>query len=188
MSLFLENIWIWLGLAVLTALFGLVLYKNKPNGTTCVLAVAVPLLVFALGLALYYGVDTDNKSIRRMLDGLAAAIVEGNTDNVIENYVSPDAAETRVLAKTSMETVKITSAKYGDLKIESNPLATPPTAKIQFTGVFYWMPTKNGNKDLAGFALDKSVPEIIKFTVTLEKAKNNKWYVTNQCEFRRTTI
>ncbi|MDR0871419.1 MAG: hypothetical protein LBN39_11570 [Planctomycetaceae bacterium] len=174
-----ESIWIWFGLAFFAGLGGYLFYQSRPAAKTLCAAVLLPVVILAVGLSVYYGIDTDGKSLHRTLDGLAAAIVSGNVDNVLDNYVSPGADKTRALARVNMALVKISSAKYRDLTFEVNPLTSPPTAKVQFTAVFYWM----SKGSIGGFSMDKPVPEIVKFDVEMEKTDRNSWQITNNCHF-----
>lgn len=179
MTFLLENLWFWCAAAFIAAAIGYMFYQNKPNVKTLGIAAVVPLLILALGFSLYYGIDTDGKSIRRMLDGLAAAIVSGNVEDVLDNYVSPKAEQTRALARANMLLVSVTSAKYRDLKFEVNSLTSPPTARVQFTAFIYWM----SKGSIGGFNVDKPVPEIVKFDIEMEKTDSNSWKITNRCDF-----
>lgn len=178
MTFFVENLWFWFAAAFAAACAGYFFYQNKPGLKSLAVAVAVPILIFVTGSALYYGVDTDKKSIRRMLDGLAAAITSNDIEKVLDGYVSPKAEQTRALARANMALVQIASAKYRDLKFQVNELTSPPTASVQFTAVIYW--SSKGN--IGGFSMDKPVPEIIKFDVEIERM-DDTWRITNKCQF-----
>ena len=68
MSLFLDYLWIWILPTFIIGSCGYVWYVNDQTARSLITAIVSPILTFALGLTLYYGVDTDRKSITRMLN------------------------------------------------------------------------------------------------------------------------
>ena len=179
MSILLESFWIWIGLAFVVGALGYMVWMNDPKPRTFGIAVGAVLLVLALGMGLYYGVDTDRKSISRMLTGLAETIEKDDLEGVLK-YISPKAMKTRGLARANMGMVRITSAKFKDLKIEVNELVTPPSARVTFTAVVYWK-TK---EPIEGFALETPQLEFVRFDVELDKTNDNSWLVTDNCDFK----
>ena len=178
MSLFLDHLWVWAVLTFLVGCVGFAWYRGNPTGRNLVIAVLLPILPLALGLTLYYGVETDQKSITRMLDALVAA-VERDDLHAVCQLISPKAEETLQLAKGQMGLVSIPKAKYRDLQIDVNDATSPPTAKIRFSATVYWK-TK---APIEGFVIDKPLPENVRFEVELVKTKDRAWLVTDKCRY-----
>jgi len=175
MSLFLDYLWIWIVLTFVVGICGGVWYLNDQKGRNLIIAVLAPILTLALGLGLYYGVDTDRKSITRMLNALIAAIERNDLEGVYQ-YISPKAIDVRMLAEKGMSYVSISKAKYHSLEIEVNDAASPPIAKARFNAVFYWK-----NKiPIEGNVLEQPIPERVQFEVELVKTKDRSWLV-NKC-------
>ncbi len=179
MALFVESIWIWVGIACAVAAVGAMFYQNSPKLKTLALTALAIALVLALGVSLNRFVDTDQKSVRRMLDGLIVAIEKDDVEGVLKEYVSPNAEKTQALARANMLLVKISNARYQDLKLEVNNLTSPPVAKTSFTGVVYWKPKST----IDGFSFDTPQLQIVHFDMELEKTQNNSWRVTDNLHF-----
>ena len=179
MSLFLDYLWIWIVLTFVVGICGYVWYVNDKRGRNLTIAIVAPILTLALGLSLYYGVDTDRKSIVRMLDALIAAVEADDAEKVGE-FISPKAENIRQFARTQMGTVRVSQSKYHSLKIEVNDAAQPPIATVQFTGVFYWT-TKTSYE---GFSNNRPIPETVRFEVQLAKtkspSKSQSWIITGK--------
>ena len=173
MSLFLDNLWIWFVLTFVVGICGGVWYQNAPKGRNLVIAVLAPILTLALGLSLYYGVNTDRKSITRMLDALIAAI-ERDDLTAVHGCISERAVDVRILAEQGMRLVNVSRAKYHNLKIEVNDAASPPIAKVRFDAVFHW---KN-KQPIEGMSLEQSIPERTQFDIELVKTKDQTWLIT----------
>ena len=178
MSLFLDHFWIWIVLTFLVGCGGFMWYRNDQTGRNLVLAMLLSILTFALGLTLYYGVDTNQKSITRMLDALVAAVQRDDLETVSQ-FISPKAPETLQLAKVQMSVILVPKAKYRDLQIEVNDATSPPTAKIRFSAVVYWK-TK---VPIEGFVVENPVPENVRFEVELVKTKDRSWLITDKCRY-----
>ncbi|MDR2756065.1 MAG: hypothetical protein LBC20_10185 [Planctomycetaceae bacterium] len=179
MSIFLDSLWIWIGITIVVAAVGYFIYQNDPRGRTLGIVVGVTILVFILGLVLYYGVDTDQKSISRMLNHLASELEQDDLDGVL-SFISPKAGETRGIARLYMGNYHLTSAKFRNLKFEVNQLTSPPQAKVSFLAVVYWK-TKHPTSD--GFVVDTPQFQTVRFDIELEKTMNRSWFVTNKCDF-----
>ena len=177
--IFLENIWIWFGLAFIVGAGGYYAFLNDRQIRTLGITAGTTVAVLMLGLALTYFVDTDRKSITRTLNGLAATIERDDLDGILEHYVAPRAQRTRDLARGSMGWVRVTSAKFRDLKTEVNRLTSPPTAQVSFTATIHWI-----SRNLADFPSERPIPQIVKFNIELERGPNGSWLVTDKCEFR----
>ena len=178
MSLFLDQLWIWIVLTFIVGGCSFSWYLNNPQKRTLLLAGLLPLLTLTLGLTLYYGVDTKRKSIKRTVDALIAAVEKDDLETVCQ-LISPKAQETLQLAKGQMGLVSISRAKYRDLQIEVNDATSPPTAKVRFSAFFYWK-TK---APIDGFMLEKPVPENARFELELVNTKSQAWLVTDKCRY-----
>ncbi|MDR0328537.1 MAG: hypothetical protein LBI05_09615 [Planctomycetaceae bacterium] len=172
MSLFLNHLWIWIVLAFIVGISTSTWYLNNQNGRNLVIAVLAPLLTLALGLSLYYGVDTDRKSIARMLNTLIAAVERDDLETV-HGFITEKAVDVRLLAAQGMRLAKISSAKYHDLEIEVNDAASPPLAKVHFSAAFYVQP----KKPIDG-VWEKPIPERATLEIELVKTKDRSWRVS----------
>jgi hypothetical protein len=173
MSLFLNHLWIWIVLAFIIGISSSTWYLNNQKGRNLAIAVLAPLLALALGLFLYYGVDTDRKSITRMLDALIAA-VERDDLEAVHGFIIERAVDVRILAEQGMRQVRISRAKYHNLEIEVNDAAPPPLAKVRFSAAFY-VQTKN---PIDGNMLENPIPERAPFEIELVKTKDRSWLVS----------
>ena len=180
MSIFLDQLWVWIVLTFIVGSCGFAWYLNDQRGRNLIIALLLPILPLALGLTLYYGVETDQKTITRTLDALIAAVERDDFDSVSQ-FIHPKAQETRQFAKIQMNFVVVSRAKYRNLQIEINDATSPPTANIRFSAFFYWK-TKT---HFEGFAIDKSVPENIRFEIELVKTKSNSWLLTDKFRYYR---
>ena len=164
MSLFLDYFWIWLVLTFVVGICAYSWYLNNPKGRNLIIAAFAPILTLALGLTLYCGIDTDRKSITRVLDALIAAVERDDVETVLQ-FISPRAVDVRQFAERGMRFVDISRAKYHNLEIEVNDAASPPIAKVRFDAIFYWR-----NKYFTdGVSIVQPVPERAKFEIELVK-------------------
>ena len=175
MSLFLDYLWIWIVLTFVVGICSGSWYMNDQKLRSLVTAVLAPLLTLALGLSLFYGVDTDRKSIKRMLDTLVAA-VEKDDRETVKRFISPRAEDVRQLVEQGMRFVSISRAKYLNLEIEVNDAASPPIAIVRFDAVFYW----SSKHAVGGFATVQPVPERGQFEIELVKTKDQSWHITDR--------
>jgi len=178
---FLENIWIWFGLAFVTGAGGYYVFLNDRKIRTLGITVGATVAVLAVGFVLYYSVDTDYKSIDRTLTGLAQAIEQDDLDGILDRYVSRSAKDTQRLARAhvgKMGIIRVTSARFRDLKVEVNHLTSPPTAQVSFTATIFWVA-----RNLADYPTEHPTPQIVKFNVELEQGPNRSWLVTDKCKF-----
>ena len=180
MSLFLDYLWIWIVLSFAVGVCGGAWYLNDQRGRNLIIAIVSPLLTLTLGLTLYYGIDTDRKSIIRMLNALVAAVEQDDADAVCE-FISPKANDIRQYARASMLLVTVSRAKYYGLEIEVNDAASPPIAHVRFSALFYW---KN-KSPVDGLSLDQPIFENGRFEIELVKTKSESWLITKmQHSFR----
>jgi hypothetical protein len=178
MGLFLDYLWIWIVLTFVVGLGGYSWYVNDQTGRNLIIAIVSPLLTLALGLSLFYGVDTDRKSIKRTLDALIAAVEDDDVEAVCR-FISPKAEDVRKLARANMLLFNISKAKYHDLQIEVNDAASPPIAKVKFSAIFYWK-----NKiPIDGISLVQPIPENVRFEIELVKTKDQSWLLTKYQHF-----
>ena len=175
MSLFLDYLWIWIVLTFVVGICGYLWYLHDQKGRSFTMAVFAPILTLALGLTLYYGVNTDRKSITHMLDALIAA-VERDDIETVQQLISPRAEEVRRFAESGMRLVIISRAKYHNLEIEVNDATSPPIAKVRFDAVFY----VQNKTHIDGGVLIQPIPERTQFEIELVKTKSNSWLV-NKC-------
>jgi len=181
--IFFENIWIWFGLAFIVGAVGYYIFLNDRQIRTLGITASATVAVLLLGLALTYFIDTDRKSITRMLNGLAATIERDDLDGILDHYIAPRANQTRVLASGNMGLVRVTGAQFRDLKFEVNRLTSPPTAQVSFTATIHWV-----SRNLADFPSERPIPQIVNFNIELEQGPNGSWLVTDKCEFRPTAV
>ena len=178
MPVFLENLWVWLGLSLLLVAFGGASYMGTQNRKTllgCFIGAAV---VLGIGLYCVYCVETDYKSISKMLTQLAEAIEKDDLAQV-KTFIHPSATSTIVSAELNMARVRITSAKFHNLKVESNLMTTPPTAQVKFTAVVRYK--FKSSAMLPGLENEAGLTRV-QFDVEMEKT-NQSWVVTEKCEF-----
>ena len=138
--------------------------------------------VVVLGIGLYcvYCVETDYKSISKMLTRLAEAIEKDDLAQV-KTFIHPSATSTIVSAELNMARVRITSAKFHNLKVESNLMTNPPTAQVKFTAVVRYQFKSAAASLLPGLENETGLQRV-QFDVELEKT-NKSWVVTDKCNF-----
>ena len=178
MGLFLDYLWIWIVLTFIVGIAGYVWYHNDPKGRNLIIAFVLPILTLALGLVLYYGVDTDRKSIIRMLDALIAA-VEADDPEAVCRFISPRAEEIQQLARTQMRLVSISKARYHNLEIEVNDATSPPTANVRFSTNFYWKP----KSAIDVFAFEQPIHQRVCFEIELLKQRHPSWHLTSNFQY-----
>jgi len=171
MSLFLDYLWIWIVLTFAAGMGGYAWYVKDYRIGSLVVAVLAPFLTLALGLSLYYGVDTDRKSITRTLNALIAAVEADDLDAVCR-FISPKATDVQQLARTHMQSYGISRVKYHHLEIEINDAASPPIAHVRFSASFY-LKTKSLTD---GFFAEH--PLSVRFDTELVKTRDQSWELT----------
>ena len=174
----LNHLWVWIVLTFAVGVCGGAWYLHDQRGRNLIVAIVAPILTLALGLTLYYGVETDRKSITRMLNALIAA-VEADDLEKVHQFISPKAEDIRSFSKTQMRLIRISNAKYHNLEIEVNDAASPPLAQVRFSTFFYW---KN-KSPIMGFSIDKPIPENIRFEIELVKTKDHSWLITSKLRY-----
>ncbi|MDR0521000.1 MAG: hypothetical protein LBH00_03995 [Planctomycetaceae bacterium] len=180
MLFFVDYLWIWIVLTLATAGVCWTWFLNDQQGKTFAAAVVLPLLILGSGLGLYYGVDTDRKSIRRMLDALVRSVEKGDYA-AVEKFLTDEAENTRRDAKHNMDFIEVFNARYVNLEVAVNDAASPPIAEVRFTAAFEWQ----NKKPIEGFSLDRPVPERVQFEIELVKTKDNSWLINNCRYFLR---
>ena len=183
MSLFFDNLWIWIALAFIVGFCGYVLYHNDPKVRNLIIAIISPILVLALGLTLYFGVDTHRKSIVRTLDSLIAA-VEADDAEAVNQFIAPRAERLQRYVRTHMRLAKISRVRYHSLEIEVNDAASPPVANIRFSAAFHWNVKSLVSDPTGGFAIGQPVPESGRFEVELVKTRDRTWLLTDNFNYR----
>ena len=137
-------------------------------------------IILGIGLVCVYCVETDYKTISKMLTRLAEAIEKDDVAEV-KSFIHPSATGTIVKAEQNMALVRVSSAKFFDLKVESNQMTVPPTAQIKFTAVVHFKFKSAAASLLPGLG-DETGLQRVKFNVELEKT-NKSWVVTEKCDF-----
>lgn len=178
MSIFVESLWIWLGIALLIGAVGFSIYSGTRNRKAFFIAEGLALIVIVVGFLLVHFVETDHKSIAKMLDGLIAA-VEKDDVSAVKKFISPSASSTIIKAESNMKLVEITRARYSDLEVEVNHFTSPPRARISFTAVVRFK-FKSTAPWFQGPQQD--VVRVRFSAVELEKV-NGSWLVSDVCEF-----
>ena len=182
MSIFFESLWLWLGLSLLLIAFGGATYVGTRNRKALLGCFGAAVVVLGIGLFCVYCVETDYKSISKMLTQLADAI-ENDDLAKVKTFIHPAATETIIKAEQNMTLVRVTRAKFANLKVESNHMVVPPTAQVTFTAVVHY-------KFKSGTGLTSMFPSLVDgtdlvrvhFNVELEK-HNKSWVVTEKCDF-----
>lgn len=177
-----ENLWFWIVAAAFVALVGYTIFVNNRKTATLGLTIGATVVVLLTGLLLFFCVDTDRKTVSRMLAQLATAIEADDVEKVM-GFISPKANETRSLARANMGMVRLPSAKFRNLKVVVNPVTHPPTAKVKFTAVVQYL-----FKDQSFFASEKPLPQLVEFDVVFEKTNENSWLVTNECNYTPNAV
>lgn len=183
MSVFLDNIWIWCVFSFIVGCCCFAWYTTNQKFYSLVITILLPVLILALGLTLYFGIDTDRKAIQRTLDFLVAA-VERDDFAAVRQVISPKANGLQHFAQERMNFARISRAKYRNLQIEINDAPSPPVANIRFSAVFYWQ-----NKiPIAGFNLDEPVPDHVRLEFELVKTKSHSWLLTDNFQCSLSSI
>lgn len=172
MSFLLNNLWIWIALAILIAAVGGFIFMSNKLLKTLVITVVASLLVLGIGFGLYFGIDTEYKQIRETMDGISVAL-EANDIDKVKEFISPDAEKTRTFAELQLGLVEISGAKYFDLEAEVNKSTHPPSATVTMTVVV------NGKMKGGFFGDGPFGPQRVAVRAELEK-RNGKWLVTDE--------
>ena len=181
MTILLESLWIWLGLALVIAAFGGAAYMGMQNRKALIGCSVAAAIVLGIGLYCVYFVETDYKAISKMLTQLASAIEQDDVTKV-KSFIHPSATSTIIKAEDNMNRVRISSAKFFDLKVESNSFTSPPTANVKFTAVVYFK-FKSGAASLLPGLSDGNDFVRVKFDVVELEKTNKSWVVTDKCDF-----
>lgn len=178
MNVFLENIWIWFSLAFIVGITGYGFFLRDRKIQTLGITVIASLAILAVGFVLYYFVDTDYKSVDRMLRSAARSIEQDDLPGIL-SHVKPEAIKTQDTAKYYLRMVLVPTARFSNLKVVVNDLTSPPVAKATFTATVYW----RTRQPVEGFAMDRPVMEKVFFDIELEKTNDQSWLVTDDCHF-----
>jgi len=175
-ALLTESLLFWAVVAASCAFCGFALATGLAKRQYAVGGACVAFGLLALGIVLVFFVDTDAKSVRRSIDGLADAVARNDVEGVLA-LVSPDAERTRGLASSHMKLANIERAKVSDYKLlEITRATSPPRARVSLRGV---VSGKSSSFDAYPFTI------IVDFTqVELRLGQDGVWRVTDECEFR----
>jgi hypothetical protein len=139
------------------------------TGLVKIIGAMVGVLVLALLLVLLERfVVTDFEEVEGTLDEAARRLAANDTEAVL-GYISPQATELRRYAEGALRQFTFSEAHVGnDLKVEFNPLTSPPSAEARFTAMITGKDRKNG--------IGGTRP--IQATLILHKI-NGRWYVAD---------
>lgn len=179
MSILLNNLWIWFVIAFLIAAIGGYKFMNDRLLKTLGITTVSALLVLLIGFTIFYGFETDYKSISRTMDGISVALEANDIPKVLE-FIADDAEKTRNFAKRQLGMVDISSAKYYNLEVEPNYSTHPPTAEINLTAVI------NGKLKGGSFFGEMPFgPQRVEVRAILEK-DGKEWLITDQYSISRS--
>jgi hypothetical protein len=181
MVIFLENIWIWVCLALIVGVVGFVMFQQNQQVRTFFVTLILVIVLLGLGISLYYFVDTDRKSVSRTLNKLIRAIEKDDLDLVLQ-YIDEKAEKPRGLARSNMSLVLVPKASFSNLNVKVNYLTNPPVAAVTFIAIVNWMPKSGWIKN--EFPTNKPIPERVEFDVEMRKTNNNEWKITNKCDIQ----
>lgn len=133
----------------------------------------VLVLVFA-GVGIEVLVVTDVEKVEAALYGVADALEDNDLSRLLEEYVSPDAVNTRRRAINALELVEITSAKVSNLTIKINRLTRRPTALAEFFGAIRYEPRDPERIPYKYYGA--------RFVVEL-RLEGDRWLVTDHIEY-----
>lgn len=109
------------------------------TGRKVVLLAMIGVLILVLGgVVLERVVVTEKEVVEATMDGVVAALEDNDLDRLLNEYVSPLAAHTRLRAETALDIVEVTQAKIRNLEVTINRLTSPPTAEARFDGIVYF--------------------------------------------------
>ncbi len=166
---------LWIFFGIVAALVGGIVFVNTRRVNALATTALLVLAVVGGGLLLEHWVVTEYEAIEMMLDDLADDIEANDLEGVLE-HVSPQATKTRGLARVNMGLVEIEHAKATDLEVDINELTTPPTARVQFTGII------RGKLKSSSVVSEQPFLERVKFEARLEKGEDG-WCFTDELDF-----
>ena len=137
--------------------------------------IGVLVLVFA-GVGLERLVVTDVERVETALDGVADALEANDLTRLLEEHVSPDAANTRRRAISAMGQVEITSAKISNLTVTINRLTSRPTARVEFHGAVRYEPRDPERIPYKYYGA--------RFIVEL-RLEGDRWVITDHIEYHQ---
>lgn len=174
MALLTENIFVWLTITVLFAIFGWCFAFTLQKQRLGFFLLFCAGLTAAAGVYSVYFLKTDRKEVRKTIFNLADAVGRNDLDAVI-GLIDPKARETCQKARVHMNLAVIDWAKVRDFNIDDiNYYTSPPSAHVHFDG------------SVGGKVKQFNTDFVIKvhFTdVELFKGSDNVWYVTDRCTF-----
>lgn len=172
--IFLENIWIWLAIAVMAVATGWSFCQGLGSVKPLLIGAGSAVVTLGLGIFLVYGIQTDRQRVIQTVNALARAIAANDLDKVC-SFVEPQARETLAKAKYHMGLVKIEWTKVRDLKVPKiNYYTSPPSVIISFRGT------------VGGRVLSFDAPftvQVVFTEVLFRQGSDGKWYVTDECRF-----
>jgi hypothetical protein len=181
MMIFIENIWIWVGLVLVVGAVGFGMFQRNQQVRTFVITTILVVVLLAVGISLFCFVDTDRKSIARTLNKIISAIEKDDLEAVLK-FIDDKAERPRSLARSNMSLILVPKASFSSLEVKVNYLTNPPVASVTFIAIVNWIPKDGWLKN--EFPTDKPVPERVEFDLEMRKTNNNDWKITNKCDFQ----
>lgn len=132
MHLLTTNLLPWLLAAGCCVGVGYALMTGANKKIFFALGVVGGIAAVVLGIVFVFFVQTDEKQIRRTLEEIKTAVVDGDVDRALE-FVEQDAKQIRAVADAYLSRVRVDKAKISNFRIEEiNRLASPPRARVAF--------------------------------------------------------
>ncbi|MDR0391027.1 MAG: hypothetical protein LBH59_03900 [Planctomycetaceae bacterium] len=181
MVIFIENIWIWVGLVIVVGAVGFIKFQQDQQIRTFGITVISVIALLAIGISLYCFVDTDYKTVARTINKIVKAIEKDDLDSVL-GFIDEKSEKPRGLARSNMSLIVVPKASFSDLNVKVNYLTNPPIASVTFIAMVNWMPKSGWLKN--EFPTNKPIPERVEFDIEMRKTNNGDWKITNKCDFQ----
>ncbi|MDR1478646.1 MAG: hypothetical protein LBJ00_06860, partial [Planctomycetaceae bacterium] len=139
MSIFLESIWVWIGLAIIAGVVGFIMFQNDQRVRTFLITVICVAVLLVTGILLYNFVDTDRKSVSRTLSKIVSTIEKDDLESLLK-FIDENADKPRGLARSNMSLIVVPKASFSDLDVKVNYLTNPPIASVSFIAMINWKP------------------------------------------------
>ena len=176
MTIFTENIFVWMIVAFALVFTGYAIAKGTNKIAWLWSGVGAGALAIVLGVVFVYFVQTDAKRVRRTITELSLAVRSNDVDKVC-SFVAKSAERTKRNARVSMAMATIDATKITSYKLEElNRSTSPPRARVSFRAT---VSGKSQFVDAYPFTV------VVDFTVVeLRLEKDGVWRVTDNCEYR----
>jgi hypothetical protein len=132
-------------------------------------------LLVAAGVVLERLVVTDRERVEAAMDGAVEALEADDLGRFLNDYVAPEAAQTRSRASYALGIVEITSFRITRLKVTVDRRASPATAQARFHGTVHY----KDRGETVTFGTYRA-----EFVVTLRRERD-RWLITDHVEHTR---